>query len=260
MSAARLYERSRALLRRRARCRSRAAQGSAAATRLPLRASGRPDRSNVTVLAASNCFLHSAQDRMPGSEKQVLHAAMVKASFRKPPRAFSAGLRLLGGIRFGCWHIPRPHDRDYLVDDRIVAVAAARDRLHRSSVEPAVLDEEVIDVDADHLPEYDVTVGCPSIEIAQRDDLQKLTFERTRRCGDSRRAHQARRRWHEPGFFHFVDAARERNSRRDHGVAQVENCQAANELLCLLDKGQRVLASFAGEQHDRWSIGDSIEK
>src|SRR5215813_13143902 len=45
--------------------------------------------------------------------------------------------------------LARPHDRDDLVDDRVVGVAATRDRPHRGGVEPAVLDEAVVDVDAD---------------------------------------------------------------------------------------------------------------
>src|SRR5262247_3883376 len=49
----------------------------------------------------------------------------------------------------------RALDPDHLVDDGIVGIAAARYRLHRGGVEAAILDESVIDVDADHLPERD---------------------------------------------------------------------------------------------------------
>ena len=52
----------------------------------------------------------------------------------------------------------RAGDREHLVDDGVVGIAAARDRLHRRGVEPAVLDEAVVDMDADHLAEHDVAI------------------------------------------------------------------------------------------------------
>jgi hypothetical protein len=52
-----------------------------------------------------------------------------------------------------------PGNREYLVDDGVVGVTATRKRLQRRGVDTAVLDEAVIDVDADHLSEYDKTVG-----------------------------------------------------------------------------------------------------
>src|SRR5260370_1273083 len=73
---------------------------------------------------------------------------------------------------------PRPHHGEYLVDHRILVVAAARERLHRRGIEPAVLDEAVVDMDADHLSEHHVALRGAALEITQVDDLQQLALER----------------------------------------------------------------------------------
>src|SRR3954447_5108262 len=83
MSAARRYEQSRAPLHHPAQFRSTAGLAAAAATQRPLQRSGRPGRSDVRVLAASN-FLSAAQDRVPGLGRQAVHAPMVKSAFWKP--------------------------------------------------------------------------------------------------------------------------------------------------------------------------------
>src|SRR4051794_10743710 len=213
MSAARRYEQSRAPLHRQAQFRSTAGLAAAAATQRPLRPSGRPGRSDVRALAASN-FLSAAQDRVPEVGRQAVHAAMVKSAFWKPARAILPSVisaPSLGRIGLDYWHFPRPHDGNHLVHDGIVAVTAACDRLHRSRVEPAVLNETIIDVNPDHLPEGHVTVSRLAIEIVEFDDLEKLAFERARRRSNAGRAYQARGRWRKAGLLHFIDAAGERD-------------------------------------------------
>src|SRR5882672_10016 len=70
-----------------------------------------------------------------------------------------------------------PRDRENLVHDGIVGVAAARDRRHRRGIETAVFDETVVDVDADDLPEHDVAMRRLAVEIDHLDDLQQLALE-----------------------------------------------------------------------------------
>src|SRR5262252_10021332 len=49
----------------------------------------------------------------------------------------------------------------------IVMVAGARNRPHRRGVELAVLDEAVVDMHADDLPEHHIALGDAALEIGQ---------------------------------------------------------------------------------------------
>src|SRR5262249_58866362 len=93
-------------------------------------------------------------------------------------------LRLFGrGLdhRRRVFGLARPHHRNDLVDHRVIGIAAARDRPHGGSIEPAVLDEAVVDVDADDLAECDMPMRGLPIKVIEVDDLQELAFERTGR-------------------------------------------------------------------------------
>src|SRR6267154_1558509 len=52
---------------------------------------------------------------------------------------------------------PRERKFRFRRADEIIMIAGARDRPHRGGVELAVLDEMVVDINADHLSEHDVT-------------------------------------------------------------------------------------------------------
>src|ERR1700693_3728856 len=103
---------------------------------------------------------------------------------------------------------PRPHRGGYFVPDGIVVVTASRDRLLPRRGEPAVLDEAVIDVDADDLSERHIALRGMAVEIAQIDDLQEPAFKRAWRGGNPRRPHQARGRGIKARLDHLIDPAR----------------------------------------------------
>ena len=154
----------------------------------------------------------------------------------------------------------RAGDREHLVDDGVVGITATRERLQRRGVEATILDEAVVDVDADHLSEHDETVGRFSVQVLEIDDLQELAFERAGRGGDARRPDQPRGGGSEPRLLHLVHAARKLRRGFHHRGAEVIGCEIADELPGLFDEDQRVLGPFAREQHDRRSIGDSVEE
>ena len=135
-------------------------------------------------------------------------------------RRSEAAVRLLFGGRPACRG--RAGDREHLVDDGVVGITATRERLHRRGVETAVLDEAVVDVDADHLSEHDETVGRFSVQILEIDDLQELAFERAGRGGDARRPDQPRGGGSEPRLLHLVHAARKLRRGLHHRGAQVD--------------------------------------
>src|SRR5262249_51183540 len=98
--------------------------------------------------------------------------------FRGPPpppyacSAFSAFPRLFVALSGeGTAARFRARARDLPVPGRIGAVAAARDRPHRRGMDPAVLDEAVVDVDPDHLSDHDVALRRLAVEILEIDDL-----------------------------------------------------------------------------------------
>src|SRR5450631_1927114 len=122
----------------------------------------------------------------------------------------SAGLvRLLG----------RPGERKYALDHGIFVIAAAGDRLHGRGIEPAIDDETVVDMDADHLAEYDVAIDRHAVGRFHGDDLDELAFERAWRGGYSRRFDQPRWRGCQSGALHLVDAMDEGCRCGVHGLA-----------------------------------------
>src|SRR5690242_16981604 len=134
-----------------------------------------------------------------------------------------------------------PHHRNDLVHDGVVGVAAARDRAHRGGIEAAILDEAIVDVDADHLSERDVAMRRLAIEILEIDDLQKLAFQRTGRRFDARGPYEPRGHRLESGLDHLIDAARIGDAGGDDRSNQVEDRQIADEFLGLRDEGERIL-------------------
>src|SRR5258706_7511351 len=72
---------------------------------------------------------------------------------------------------------PRERKFRFRRADEIIMIAGARDRPHRGGVELAVLDEIVVDINADHLSEHDVTLGHVAAEIRQAHGLQPFAFE-----------------------------------------------------------------------------------
>src|SRR5690242_7953017 len=79
---------------------------------------------------------------------------------------------------------------EYVVDDGVFVVAAAGDRLHRGGVEPAVLDEGVVDIDPDDVAEHHVAVHLAAFEVVKADRLDPLALQRTGRGRDTRRLHE----------------------------------------------------------------------
>ncbi len=63
-------------------------------------------------------------------------------------------------------------------DHGIFVVAAARDRLHGGGCEPAIDNKAVVDMHADHLAQYNVSIDRLAVDCLERDDLDALAFER----------------------------------------------------------------------------------
>ena len=91
---------------------------------------------------------------------RAVHADMVKrkgleASTPPPAEAPTAGVIR----RRPAWERDLGRHGKHLVHHGIVGIAATRDRLHGGGVEPPVLDEAIVDMDAHHLSECDVAGG-----------------------------------------------------------------------------------------------------
>src|SRR6266487_4413764 len=67
------------------------------------------------------------------------------------------------------------------VDDGVLVIAAARDRLHGGGIEQTVADEAIVDVHADHLSEHHVAVDVVPGEVGQRNDLHDPALQGTGR-------------------------------------------------------------------------------
>src|SRR5665213_3868792 len=77
-------------------------------------------------------------------------------------------------------------------DHGILVVAAARDRLHGGGVKPAIDDEAVVDMHANHLTEHHMTIDRLAVERLKRDDLDASAFECARAGLHTRRLDQSR--------------------------------------------------------------------
>ena len=77
----------------------------------------------------------------------------------------------------------RPRHLEHALDHGIFVVAAARDRLHRGGVEQAVLDEAVVDIDADRpgRTPRGVRARCPRCRRAARSAATCIPARRARR-------------------------------------------------------------------------------
>ncbi len=87
----------------------------------------------------------------------------------RPSRPSSCGFgepRREGGLG----HAGPSHAED-CIDDGIFVIAAAGDRPHGRGIEPAAGDEAIIDMHADHLAEYDVTVDGIAGDVLERHCL-----------------------------------------------------------------------------------------
>ena len=62
-----------------------------------------------------------------------------------------------------------------LAGDKIVMIAGTHDRFHRGGVEQAVLDEALIDVNANDLAEGDEARGGLAIDVDTRNGIVSLT-------------------------------------------------------------------------------------
>src|SRR5262249_41720896 len=138
--------------------------------------------------------------------------------------------------------------------------AGPHDRFHRSGVEKSVLDEALVDVNANDLAEGDEARGGLAVDIVEPDGPQPFAFQGTWRGLDTRGFDQQRRSGFQACRFHLVHARREGPRRLLYRFAQVPNCKVADEFAGLLDKGDRVLSTVAGEHH-HWRIArNAVEK
>src|SRR5580704_636339 len=62
--------------------------------------------------------------------------------------------------------------------DEILVIACSRDRIHCCRVQQAVLNEALVDMDADHLAKDDVRMGRVSVGVIEPHCLQPFAFHR----------------------------------------------------------------------------------
>src|SRR5580704_1564795 len=91
--------------------------------------------------------------------------------------------------------------------DKVLLITRARDRLHCAGIEEAVLNETLVDVNADHLTEGNEPWGGIAVDILELDRLQPLAFQRAWRSFHAWRLDQNRGRRLEAHDLHFVYAA-----------------------------------------------------
>src|SRR5215470_18843551 len=108
-----------------------------------------------------------------------------------------------------------------LTGDKVVMIAGAHDGSHCSGVEQPVLDETLIDVNANHLAEGDEARGWVAVNIIEPDGPQPLAFQGTWSGLDARRLDQQRGGGLETCRCHFVHAARKSPRGLFYRVAQV---------------------------------------
>src|SRR5215475_13492277 len=141
----------------------------------------------------------------------------------------------------------------------VVVIAGAHDRPHRAGVEQTFANKPLVDIHPDHLAEYHMAVGGTALIVGERHGLQPFAFERARRRCNPRRLDKPRRGRRKPAFLHFIDTAGERRRGLVELLAQVVGGEIADELLGLLDEGERILPLFAGEHHHRGSARHPVE-
>jgi hypothetical protein len=64
--------------------------------------------------------------------------------------------------------------------DEVVLVAGSCDRSHSGRVNEPALDEPIVDVDTEDLPEGDVGINLRAIDVAEPNRLQPSAFQRAR--------------------------------------------------------------------------------
>src|ERR1700730_2414020 len=94
------------------------------------------------------------------------------------PRDFASFFSLSPGTNKSERMSAGPHHGEGLVENGIVVIAAARDRLRPRRVEEPVPYQALVDVNADHQPDDHVPVERPSRKIVERHDLHDLAFHR----------------------------------------------------------------------------------
>src|SRR5262245_12981865 len=99
----------------------------------------------------------------------------------------------------------RPQQLEYVLDDHVVAIAAAAQRLGPGGVEPAVLDEAVVDMGGHHLANHPPTAGWLTIEVGELGAGDQLALQRGGGRSYPWRLYQAAGRHFQPCENELVD-------------------------------------------------------
>ena len=147
------------------------------------------------------------------------------------------------------------------VQHAVVHVAQPRDRPHGAGIDDAVLDEAVIDVDADDsADDHGVARGGIGRLAGQLDRLPELALEGGRRFLDARRFDQLARGRRQAGQLELVDAVRHGRRRDVHFVAQVPVGERTDELAGLVDVAQAIFQASRREDDVMGVLAHGIEE
>ena len=122
------------------------------------------------------------------------------------------------------------------------------------------LDQRLLDVDTNHLAQYEPGRNLLSIKSLQLRDLRELAFKRYRTLTDPGSSDPPGWKLRQVGQLKFVDFWRHCSAGLIHRLGQIFDCQIPHKLPGLFHIAHRVFVPNAGKTNDRWHIVEGIEE